>query len=112
MSEAPGERRRMPRYPVSLVIEMELGKGTTRDISASGVYFETAELLAAGAPIRFTLVLEHADPSPLRVGYAGQVMRVEPRGTAFGVAAAITSHWIEPSSPGFANHARLEVPSC
>ena len=89
----------MPRYPANLVVEMEKGKGVTRDISASGVYFETAEQLARGAPIRFTLVLEHTDPAPLRLGCVAEVVRVEPRGDAFGVAAHITSHRIESPSP-------------
>ena len=88
----------MPRYPVSLTVETERGKGVTRDISAAGIYFETEQPHASGAPIRFTLVLEHADPTPLRLGCAGEVVRVEPRGAAFGVAAAITSHSIESST--------------
>jgi hypothetical protein len=63
MSEARIERRRMPRYPICLVVETEQGKGITRDISASGVYFETAQLYEAGAPVCFTLVLECSGPA-------------------------------------------------
>jgi hypothetical protein len=99
MSEARVERRRVPRYPASLVVEMEEGRGVTRDIGASGVYFETAERPASGATIRFTLILEHTDPAPLRLGCVGEVVRVEPRGDAVGGAAHITAHWIETSSP-------------
>ena len=89
----------MPRYPASLVVEMEQGNGVTRDIGASGVYFETQQQPVSGSPIRFTLILEHADPAPLRLGCVAEVVRVEPRGAAFGVAAHITSHWFESPSP-------------
>ena len=90
MSEARVERRGVPRYPASLLVEMEQGRGVTRNIGASGVYFETQQQPARGAPIRFTLILEHTDPAPLRLGCVGQVVRVEPRGDMFGVAAHIT----------------------
>jgi hypothetical protein len=95
MSEAWVERRRVPRYPANLVVEMAQGNGVTRDIGASGVYFETQARPVDGASIRFTLILEHTDPAPLRLGCVGEVVRVEPRGDMFGVAAHITSHWIE-----------------
>jgi hypothetical protein len=104
MSEMPVERRRMPRYPLSVAVETEQGKGVTRDVSASGIYFETAELYTAGAPIRFTLVFEHSNPAPLRLSCAGEVRRVDANGASFGVAATINAqsikaHSIEPSSP-------------
>jgi hypothetical protein len=97
MSEARIERRRMPRYPVSLAVETEKGKGLTRDISTSGIYFETQELYSAGAPIRFTLVLEYSEPMPIRLSCAGEVLRVDAHGDTFGVAASITSHSIKSS---------------
>ena len=109
MSETRVERRRMPRYPLSVAVETERGKGVTRDVSASGVYFETAELHTAGAPIRFTLVFERSAPGPLRLSCAGEVRRVDANGGSFGVAAtinaqsikahAINAHAIKPSSP-------------
>jgi hypothetical protein len=97
MSEAPVERRRMPRYPVSLAVETEQGKGLTRDISASGIYFETEEPYSPGVPIRFTLVLEYSEPRPLRLSCAGEVLRVDRHGDTFGVAASIISHSIKSS---------------
>src|SRR5437867_13259549 len=99
MPDARVERRRVPRYPLSLAVEMEQGQGVTRDISPAGVYFETDQPHASGAPIRFTLVLEHTGPAPLRLACVGEVVRVEPRGAAFGVAAAIISHRIGWSGP-------------
>jgi PilZ domain len=99
MSEARAERRRSPRYPASLVVEMEDGKGVTRNVSALGVYLETRERPTMEAPIPFTLILEHAKPTPIRLACVGSVVRVEPHGDGFGIALAITSHGIESSSP-------------
>ena len=99
VSEARAERRLSTRYPASLVVEMEDGKGVTRNVSASGVYLETREQPTMGAPIHFTLILEHATPAPIRLACVGSVVRVEPRENGFGVALAITSHGIDSSSP-------------
>jgi PilZ domain len=95
MPEASVERRRMPRYPVSLAVETEHGRGVAHDISATGIYFETSELHPAGAPIRFTLVLQHSIPAPLRLTCVGQVIRVDVKGTSFGIAVSIASHALE-----------------
>jgi hypothetical protein len=78
-------------------IRSERGKGLTRDISVSGVYFETEEPHSAGAAILFTLVLEYSEPMPLRLSCVGEVLRVDTHGDTFGVAAAITSHSIKSS---------------
>lgn len=94
----------MPRYPLSVAVETEQGKGVTRDVSASGVYFETAELYTAGSPIRFTLVFEHSVPAPLRLSCAGEVRRVDANDGSFCVAVTINAQSIKanpinPSSP-------------
>jgi hypothetical protein len=89
----------MSRYPVGHAVETQRGKGRTRDVSASRVYFETAGLHRARAPIRFTLVLRYAEPTPMRLGCAGGALRVNAHGPTFGVAASITSHWLKSTSP-------------
>jgi hypothetical protein len=95
----PGERRQSPRYPVNLHVELGRTGATTRDMSASGVFFDTREPCVAGAPIRFALVLARVDPvRPLRLECAGRVVRVESRGDLFGVAAVITSCRVESPS--------------
>ena len=100
MSEVKAERRRSTRYPANLVVEMEEDrKGVTRNVSASGVFIEMRERPAVGEPVRFTLVLEHSTPQPIRLACVGDVLRVEPYGDGFGVALAITSHGIDSSSP-------------
>lgn len=94
------DRRRSPRYPLNLSIELDAERGVTRDVSASGVFFETERSYVPGALIQFTLILEYADPAaPLCLDCQGQVVRVEATERRFGVAAVITSQQIRPSRP-------------
>lgn len=83
------ERRRAPRMAIGLPIELEHGKGLTRDVSASGVYFETDTPLAVGAQVRFAMVLPYG--TAVRVQCAGEIVRVERHESRVGVAAALTS---------------------
>jgi hypothetical protein len=100
MSHPPAERRRAPRYTVRLPVELESWRGTTRDVSAAGVYFEADRPYLPGTPISFGLVLEHAGAAaPMIVRCHATVVRLEPNGHSFGVAAAITAHSVEPWSP-------------
>ena len=97
MGEIPADRRQAPRYPVGLSVDLGSQTGVTRDMSASGVFFETDAPLAPGAPITFSLVLKHAHPNaPILLRCEGEIIRVEARDGRIGVAAAITAHWLEP----------------
>jgi len=98
------ERREAARLEVRLPMELERGNGWTRDVSASGVYFETDESFTPGAPIRFSLFLKHAFPSPFRLECTGQIVRVERREGRVGVAAAITEYRLIPQGE---EHPRL-----
>src|SRR5215813_5015055 len=92
------ERRRARRYRVALPVELEgLGRGLTRDISTSGVYFETTEALVRGAPLTFSLFLEQTDLSgPVWVVCAGEVVRVDRQPGSVGVGATIESFRFDP----------------
>ena len=90
------EGRREPRHRGKLPVELESGKGVTRDFSGSGVFFETDRSFTPGQPIEFTLVLEHIDPErPVRLRCKGEIVRVEESGEKIGVAAAINSYTFE-----------------
>jgi hypothetical protein len=89
------ERRRAGRFPIAIPVELERGTGVTRDVSLSGVFFETDQFVVLGQPIRLTLVLERASPSqPVRLQCEGRVVRVERHQPELrlGVAVAIESH--------------------
>ena len=86
------ERREAPRFPLVLAVKLERGVGHTRDASASGVFFTTQGRFSPGAHIKFSIELEHADPSGvLPITCEGQIVRIEPRPDAIGVAVRISA---------------------
>ncbi len=96
------DRRRMLRFQVALPVELDDGKGVTRDVSLSGVFFETDQSFSPSEPIRLVLVLEHVQPGrPVRLHCEGRVVRVNRRNGKVGVAVAISSYGFGPSGqPG------------
>ena len=90
------EQCREPRHQGKLPVQLESGKGITRDFSGSGVFFETDRSFSPGQPIEFTLVMEHIDPQrPVRLKCRGEIIRVEESGQKIGVAAVINSYTFE-----------------
>ena len=91
------ERRALSRHRIALPVTLDDAKGSTRDVSAAGVFFtlhdRSTRLPALHEPIRFRLTLEHADPQgPMHIGCEGHVVRVEVGGEAIGVAVSISAH--------------------
>ena len=90
-------RRGGRRLAVALPVELPNGHGVTRDVSAFGVFFETTLALSPGAAIRFSLLLEHADPGgPIRLHCQGKIVRLEALRGRLGVAVAIDQHRFDP----------------
>jgi len=90
------ERRREYRHKGKVPMELESGKGITRDFSVSGVFFETDRSFSPGQPIEFTLTLEHIDPErPVSLKCRGKIIRIEEGGKKIGVAATIRSYTFE-----------------
>ena len=90
------DRRQARGYRLALPIAFDHGTGLTRDISASGTFFETDASFSVGMTINCSLVLEYADPSgPLRLHCHGEVRRVERRKGKVGVAVRFTSYWLD-----------------
>lgn len=80
------ERRRSPRYRIDSTIAVDGGTGRTIDISATSVYFESRQRFSAGEQIAITFPLERTGPGA-SVRCAAEIVRVDTRGEAFGVAA-------------------------
>ena len=102
MEENPEDRRRAWRYPVNLDVNLDNGRGVSRDVSASGIYFETDAALTPGQLINFSFVLEKVYPDVrLDLQCAGRIVRVDQRGGRLGVAVTIDNWSFEPSDiPG------------
>src|SRR2546423_11451014 len=83
------ERRWAPRYEFRAQLEMEWGsavlRGSTRDVSANGFFFEAPDTLWGGAGFMARLGAR----APLRVGCS--VKRIEP-GRGMGEAGALPGH--------------------
>jgi len=94
----PVERRQALRFPMTLPVELERGSGITRNISTSGVFFETDQVFSAGALIRLILVLEEPTypGTPIRLHCQGQIVRAEQHEEKVGVGVAFTSYRFEP----------------
>jgi hypothetical protein len=93
------ERRRAQRFRVALLVELTEGTAVTRDLSASGVFFEAIRTFVVGECIQFTLVLEHVDPErAVHLHCCGRVVRIEPRSTGVGVAVTNIGYRIDPGT--------------
>ena len=97
MQTERSERRASSRHRIALPVTLDDAQGSTRDVSASGVFFtlhdRSIQPPELQEPIRFRLTLEHADPhGPLHIGCEGHVVRVESGPKAIGVAVSISAY--------------------
>ncbi len=88
------EKRREERIRLDVPVMLEKGTGISRDISESGIYFLTDQPLPTGGAVKFSVKLSHIRPGkPVELDCQGQVLRIEPAGEKFGVAASINQLW-------------------
>ncbi|MCX7042486.1 MAG: PilZ domain-containing protein [Gammaproteobacteria bacterium] len=73
--------------------------GITRDISASGIYFETDSEPVGDSPLAFTVEFKNEVGVGMTLRCRGQVLRVEHQGSRVGVAARILESKLEPGRP-------------
>lgn len=83
------EQRKGERVCTALPVALGGTMGVTRDVSASGVFFEMDIMCAVGSLVRFTV--EVATPSrKVILNCEGDVVRTEARDTGMGLAVRIT----------------------
>jgi len=92
------KRERASRVQSCLPVSVNGITGVTRDISATGVFFEIDEKYSAGSKIQFELQLD-TPGGPLRLVCNGEVVRVVTKDGRSGVAARIISQSIESATP-------------
>jgi PilZ domain len=80
------ERRVMPRYRIDAEIQIDDGTGSTINLSGNGVFFETARHFAPGQQVALVFPFDRNGAGAV-VTCDAQVVRIEPRGGYFGVAA-------------------------
>ena len=83
------EKRIEAREPVKLPVTLADGStGTTRDVSATGLFFEMDNQLELGSVIDFSIELSTNGRS-MWLTERGEVVRIEARGKRTGVAARV-----------------------
>jgi hypothetical protein len=89
-ARVPG--RKEERFETELTVRLEGGgEGVARNVSASGIYFQTDAALEAGEPVKFTLEFQDFPSGPIRVNCSARIVRIEEQGTSRGIGAAIES---------------------
>lgn len=87
------EERVSMKVPVSLPGGLT---GITRDISASGIYFETDSAPLGDSSLAFAVQFQNETGVGMTLRCRGQVLRVEHQGKRVGVAARILESRLEP----------------
>lgn len=95
--------RSSQRYSLSLPVEAVVStrqdsiQAVSENISGNGIYFVSQQPLAADERILFIVTLSQDTfrPARTRIHCRGRVVRVDHRGTTYGVAAAIEHYRFE-----------------
>ena len=87
-------RRRDERISTAFPVTINGATGKTRDISASGIFFEVDEDTKLGSKIQFSVQLD-TPGGILKLVCEGEVIRLEKRDGKLGVAAKIISQEME-----------------
>lgn len=89
------ENRIDPRVRLALPLQLGTGKVVvTRDISTSGLYFETSDACEIGFELVFEL---HLTEARLKFTAHGEVVRMERRHGGTGVAVRLVNPRLEPT---------------
>ena len=88
MDQRESNKRREERVSTALPVDLGTTKGITRDVSASGVFFETEAIYALGSEISFAVELG-TPGGRMVLKCEGEIVRIEPRGQRVGVAVRI-----------------------
>lgn len=94
MFAAGVEQRRAARFGVGMPYILDGVEGQTTDLSATGLSFESDTFYPVGAIVKLTLRYAmdgHNFPLPCEV----EVMRVEPAGRRFQIAARLSSPFFD-----------------
>ena len=94
-------KRTEAREGAALTLHLDDGmSGMTRDVSTSGVYFESDADQAVGSVIDFTIDFD-TPSGPLHLKCHGEVVRTERRGSRIGAAVKILQSRFSTGHSGF-----------
>ncbi|MBL0010350.1 MAG: PilZ domain-containing protein [Nitrosomonas sp.] len=84
------EQRTNERFNLCCLVTFREGRGLSRDISTTGIYFSTKKVLKESEMIQLTI---HLNQEP-NVQCDGKVVRTEQRTDGYGVAVQFTELFI------------------
>ena len=89
------DKRLEDRMSATRPVQLDRGTGITRNVSTSGVFFETNEDYAEGSEISFAIELDGPQGEKLMLRSRGQIVRVERQDGRVGVAAKVVASKLE-----------------
>jgi hypothetical protein len=95
VDQRESNKRREERVSTALPVDLGTTKGITRDVSASGLFFETDATYALGNEINLAVELDTPGGRML-LRCEGEIVRIEPRAARVGVAVRIIESALEP----------------
>lgn len=94
MKTASTEQRREERVATELPVELDGAQGITKNVSATGIFFETDASFSVGTEVSFAVEL--ATPGgQMTMQCRGEIVRIDPRAGRIGVAVKITESTLE-----------------
>lgn len=90
------ENRREERVCTALPVDLGTATGVTRDVSATGIFFETDASYAVGSEISLTVELDTPGGKMMLKAH-GNIVRIERRDAKVGVAVKIIESTMEPA---------------
>ena len=89
MQKPHHEHRKDERIQAALPVDLGTAKGITRDINATGLYFETDAEYSPGSPIDLTVEFD-APAGKMLFKCQGEIVRVDRNNARVGGAVKIT----------------------
>lgn len=90
------EHRLEPREPVNLPLQLGGGvSAITRDVSASGLFFETDSEQRVGGLVSLEIDLD-TPGGPMKLKAQGQIVRIKSHGGRTGVGVKLLNSRLEP----------------
>lgn len=102
--ETGSEQRSEERVPAALPVELENATGLTRDVSPSGLYFETDGDFSAGTVISFAVNFD-TPAGKMVLNCQGEIVRVVRGKAKLGVAVKIFDSTLRPQAADAENPA-------
>ena len=89
------QRRKEPRTDSTLAVVLDGGSGVSRNLSASGIYFETQMPLHPGGSVSFSMDFTNPDGEPVRMFCVGWVIHTEQLDGRIGAGVRIDEFHVE-----------------